>query len=159
MFFIGLITNQKNEIYIKNELEKIIPPENLIFINEKNINNMKNIIFETVLIDEKINNIIELRKIVSKSKYVILNSDFEINKKIFENLNLNVITYGFNNKGTFTVSSIEENEIIICLQRIIFTKNGRKIEPQEYEMKNDENIDKYTIMASKILSILYSKNK
>lgn len=156
MFFIGVVTKQKNEEYIKRKLANIVPEENIIFITEKNILNIKNIKFESLLIDTKINNTVELRKIISNSKYIVLNSDIEMNLDAIKNLNLVVITYGFNNKSTFTVSSIEENNIIICLQRIIFNKKGNEIEPQEYEIKTDINIDKYTIIAIEILKIIYS---
>ena len=64
MFFVGIITNQKNETYIKNELVRKMPLENIIFINDKNISNVKNIKFETILIDAKIKNKFELRKIL-----------------------------------------------------------------------------------------------
>ena len=156
MFFIGVVTNQKNEEHIKNKLSNVVPAENIIFITEKNILNIKNIKFESLLIDSKINNTTELRKIISNSKYIILNSDIEMNLDAIKNLDLVVITYGFNNKSTFTVSSIEENEIIICLQRIIFNKKGNEIEPQEYELKIDKDIDKYTAIAIEIIKILYS---
>lgn len=156
MFFIGVVTNQKNEEYIKNKLSNVVPAENIIFITEKNILNIKNIKFESLLIDSKINNITELRKIISNSKYIILNSDIEMNLDAIKNLDLVVITYGFNNKSTFTVSSIEENDIIICLQRIIFNRKGNEIEPQEYELKIDKDIDKYTAIAIEIIKILYS---
>ena len=155
MFFIGVITNQKNELYMKDKLSKILPVENIIFINEKNIINIKNIKFETIVIDTKINNKIELRKIISNSKYLILNSDIKIDLEAIRNLNLIVITYGFNNKTTFTVSSIAENNIIICLQRIILNKKGEEIEPQEYELEMVENVEKYAIISSKIVDILY----
>ena len=143
MFFIGVITNPKNELYIKNKLAKFLPVENILFITEKNIGNMKNIKFETIIMDTKIKNTIELRKIISKATYIIMNADIEMNWETINNLNLMVITYGFNNKATFTVSSIEENDIIICLQRVIFTKKGKEIEPQEYAIRMHENTEKY----------------
>lgn len=158
MFFIGIITNQKNEIYFKKEVSKYVPVENIIFITAKNIYNVKNVKFETIIMDEKINNKIEIRKIISNSKYLLLNADIEIDIEILENLNLTVISYGFNNKSTFTVSSIEENNMIICLQRVIFNKNGYKIEPQEYQIKNQQNVDKYAIIAVGVLKMIYSKN-
>ena len=68
MFFVGIITNQKNETYIKNELVRKMPLENIIFINDKNISNVKNIKFETIIIDAKIKNKFELRKILSNAK-------------------------------------------------------------------------------------------
>ena len=126
MFFIGVITNQKNEIYVREKLKKIIPIENIIFITEKNIFNIKNIKFETIIIDSKLNNINELRRIISNAKYIILNADIQMDFDIINDLQLNIITYGFNNKSTFTVSSIEENDIIICLQRIILNKKNKE---------------------------------
>lgn len=155
MFFIGIITNQKNEIYIKNKLCSILSEANIIFITENNISNIKNIQFETIIIDDNIKNKIELRKIISNAKYVILNTDINMNMNIINNLNLTIITYGFNNKATFTVSSMEETNIIICLQRIIINKKGIKIEPQEYKIEIDENVEKYAIIATQILNIMY----
>ena len=157
MFFVGIITNQKNETYIKNELVRKMPLENIIFINDKNISNVKNIKFETIIIDAKIKIKFELRKILSNAKYIILNSDIELDINILNDLNLVVITYGFNNKSTFSVSSITENSMIICLQRIIFGKNEKKYEPQEYEVKLQKNVDKYAIIAMSIFNIIYGK--
>ncbi len=155
MFFIGIITNPKNEKYIKTNLSPILPEENIIFINDKNIYNIKNIKFETIVVDCKIKNVVELRKIISNAKYIILNEDIKMNIEIINNLNLTVITYGFNNKSTFAVSSINENTIIICLQRIILSKNNQPIEPQEFQMEITENIETYAIIATHIIKILY----
>ena len=155
MFFIGIITNQKNEIYIRKKLSKILPEANIMFIRENNISNMKNVQFETIVIDANVKNKVELRKIVSNAKNIILNTDINMDTNIINDLNLTIITYGFNNKATFTVSSMEEPNIIICLQRIIFNKKGIKIEPQEYKIEIDENIEKYAIIASQILTVMY----
>ena len=151
MFFIGIITNQKNERYVKNELSQ----ENILFINDKTIANMKNIKFDAIVIDNKINNRNNLRKILSNTKYVILNSDIEIDLEVIKGLDTTIITYGFNSKSTFTVSSLTENNIIICLQRIIFKPNGKKVEPGEYRLKLDENTEKYAIIFTRILEELY----
>lgn len=156
MFFIGIITNQKNELFIKRNLFNIVPESSIIFINEKNIDNIKNIKFETILLDNKITKKKnEIRKIVSSCKYLILNNDIEIDNSIIEDLDLTIITYGFNGKSTFTISSIENNVLIICLQRIIFIKNNKQIEPQEYKTKNDASADKYAIIGTEIIKILY----
>lgn len=151
MFFIGIITNQKNERYVKNELSQ----KNILFINDKTIANMKNIKFDAIVIDNKINNRNNLRKILSNTKYVILNSDIEIDLEVIKGLDTTIITYGFNSKSTFTVSSLTENNIIICLQRIIFKPNGKKVEPGEYQLKLDENTEKYAIIFTRILEELY----
>ena len=157
MSFIGIITNQKNEPYITKKLSG--DNENIIYITEKNICNIKNVKFETIIVDREINNRTEFRKIISNCKYLILNSDIQLDFKDIEVLNLVVITYGFNHKSTFTVSSVEEENIIICLQRVIQNKNNEKIEPQEFIIQIDHNIDKYIVIAIEILKILYSFNK
>ena len=80
-------------------------------------------------------------------------NDFNANLEVLNNLNLLIITYGFNSKATFSVSSITENNIIICLQRIINDKN-KKIEPKEYSIEIEKNVEKYAIIATKIIKIL-----
>ena len=159
MFFVGIITNQKNEAYIKKELLKIGIEKNVIFINEKNITNVKNVKFETLIIDDKVENKTQLRKIIEGSKYIILNSDIPIDLKLMDNLSLTVITYGFNNKATFTVSSIEENNLIICLQRIIYNKNNEVVEPQEFKLEVSENVENHIAIFVYIIKILYNKIK
>lgn len=156
MHLIGFITNSKNENYIKKELSTIVTDNSVIFINDKNLENIKNITFEILVIDNELKNRADYRKIISKAKYIILNSDFNANLEILNNLNLLIITYGFNSKATFSVSSITENNIIICLQRIINDKN-KKIEPKEYSIEIEKNVEKYAIIATKIIKILYQK--
>ena len=155
MFFIGVITNQKNEEYVKKELSERIPADNIIFINDRNITNIKNIKFEVIIIDNKINNKIELRKIISSAKIILLNTDIQMNFETINNLNLTIITYGFNSKSTFTVSSIEEKDIIICLQRNIYNIKNIEIEPQEFRIKVGENIEKYICIAIFIIKKIY----
>ena len=156
MFFVGVITNQKNEEYVKKELSAILPTENIIFINDRNITNIKNIKFEVVIIDNKINNKIELRKIIADTKIILLNADIQMSCEILNNLNLTIITYGFNSKSTFTVSSIEENHIIICLQRNIYNNKRIEIEPQEFRLEIEENIEKYISIAIFIIKKIYT---
>ena len=153
MPFIGVITNQKNENYIREKLKGIFKDDNIIFINEKNILNIKNITFETLLIDGLIKNKIQLNKITEKSKYLVVNNDIE------SQTSKKKITYGFNNQSTFTVSSIDEKNIIICLQSNIFNKNEEEIEPQEFKIENNENVDKYAIIGTSIIKILYDINR
>lgn len=156
MSFIGIITNQKNEPYITKKLSSILPTENIVFITEKSINNIKNVKFETIVIDKDITNKIDLEKIIANCKYLIINTDRKVDLEDFKAIAQTIITFGFNHKSTFTVSSVEDENIIICLQRIILNKNNNKIEPQEYKMSIDENTDKYIIIAIEILKILYS---
>lgn len=109
----------------------------IIAINDKSIENIKNIRFETILIMDlaKVENEKEaLSEILENTKYVILNADIETNLEEINNIKLNIITFGFNSKSTITASSVEEN-FIICVQRKIININKEVIEPQEIEVK------------------------
>lgn len=44
------------------------------------------------------------------------------------------ITYGFNSKATLTASSINDDSMVLCLQRTIVDLNGKEIEPQEFSI-------------------------
>ena len=157
MSFIGIITNPKNEEYMKKVLCKNFNISQIMFITDKNIENMKNIRFETVVIDSLINDIKNLKLIISNAKYIILNSDLVLNFALLDDLNLVVISYGFNNKATFAVSSVSDSNIIICLQRIINNIFGEKYEPQEFEIEIDKNVDIYAIICAQIILMLYQK--
>lgn len=158
MSFIGIVTNSKNEESMVKKIFKLFPADNIIFITSKNIDNIRNIQFETVVINGNIKDDVKLKNIITKSKYVILNTDVELEKEFWKDLNLTIISYGFNNKATFTISSVSENNIIICLQRTIKNIFDEKIEPQEFEEKNDINVDINVILYEKIVQLIYSKN-
>lgn len=158
MSFIGIVTNSKNEESMVKKIFKLFPADNIIFITSKNIDNIRNIQFETVVINGNIKDDVKLKNIITKSKYVILNTDVELEKEFWKDLNLTIISYGFNNKATFTISSVSENNIIICLQRTMKNIFDEKIEPQEFEEENDTNVDINVILYEKIVQLIYSKN-
>lgn len=157
MSFIGIITNVKNEAYMSRVLANIFEKEQIIFITDKSIGNMKNIRFETIVIDAGLEHIEDLKGILLNTKYVILNEDIELREEVLKDLNLVVISYGFQSKATFTVSSVSERNIIICLQRIIKSVTGKKYEPQEFEVKNQQNIDIHVIICLEIILLIYEK--
>lgn len=158
MSFIGIVTNSKNEESMVKKIFNLFPADNIIFITSKNIDNIRNIQFETVVINGNIKDDVKLKNIITKSKYVILNTDVELEKEFWKDLNLTIISYGFNNKATFTISSVSENNIIICLQRTIKNIFDEKIEPQEFEEENNTNVDINVILYEKIVQLIYSKN-
>lgn len=157
MSFIGIITNPKNEEYMKKILCKKFNIFKVIFITDKNVENLKNVKFDTVVIDSVIKDIKNLKVVISNAKYIILNSDLAINFSVLDDLNLVVISYGFNNKATFTVSSVSYGNIIICLQRIINNIFGEKYEPQEFEIEINKNVDIYILICIEIIILLYQK--
>ena len=154
MFFIGIISEEKNEKYIKEMLKHNINNSNVIFINEKNIDNIKNVKFKIIVLNKELINK-NLESILLNAEYLILNSD--INVKLVENLNLKVITYGFNSKATVTASSITEEEMLVCIQRNIVDMYNNKFEPQEINIERNELLDIYDNMYIMCIIILYGK--
>lgn len=157
MAFIGIITNEKNILNMTKFLKKTFDMKDIVFISNNNIEKFQNMKFETVVVDKEIKNVNQLKSIISNSRYLILNADIKIDSAILEDMNLMVITYGFQNKATFTVSSVSENNIIICLQRIMKTAQNGKYEPQEMNIKIEQNLDIHTIICMNILTMLYQK--
>ncbi len=162
MTFIGVISEEKREKHIKEIIKYYLNKEkNIIFLNEKNIDNMKNIKFETILILENNMQIIKsnsLKKVIKNVKYLIINSDNHENLDVLNNLDLNVVTYGFNSKASVTASSVTEEEILLCIQRNIQRIDRKLVENQEIKIKLDKkmHIDKpNNIMGIATLLLLY----
>ena len=156
MFFIGIVSEEKNEKHIKDILKQKIENENVVFINEKNIENIKNIKFKIIVLNKGIDNK-NIKNILLNAEYLILNSDINVKIDLIENLDLKVITYGFNSKSTVTASSITEEEMLICVQRNIINIKGKKIEPQEINIEKDIMLDNYDNMYIMCLAIIYGK--
>lgn len=158
MPFIGIIADEKSENYIRIKLlESLkINESNILFIKEKTIENIKNIKFETVLLAREFKNIDALKKLLKNTKYLVVNTDLKNNLKLLGELNLTVITYGFNSKATITISSSVEDKILVCLQRDMEDKNKNVIEAQEIEFKEDkQNIN--NLMGITAILIIYGK--
>lgn len=142
MAFIGVIADSKNEMQIKrildNKLNSTNKEHTIIIINEKSIDNIKNIRFETILVmtlDEINNKKEKLNELFKNIKYLVMNADIESSSlEVINNMKLNVLTFGFNQKASITASSVENN-LIICLQRKLMDINKNVIEPQEIEVK------------------------
>lgn len=156
MSFVGILTTAKNENRLKHVFKEASSTSRTFYLHEANIDNVKNIKFETILIGKEIEEKKEqVRNLVQNAKYLILNSDRKENVAILENLNLNLITYGFGSKCTITASSIEEEQVMVCLQRGIKSPSGKMLEPQEIEMKLEQEGDSYTSMEEAALMLLY----
>lgn len=158
MPFIGIISDENIEKknikkYISEKLN--IKKEQLIDISEKNILNIKNIKFETVVITRDFKNNELIKTILKDAKYIIINSDLDSNLKLVGNMESRIITYGFNSKATVTASSVNDEEIFLCIQRNVKGKNNMIIEPQELKVDIVGNVN-YT-MAIYSLLLIYEK--
>lgn len=162
MAFIGVITSNKNEEVLKKSIENIVKncseKHNVIILTEENIQNMKNIKFNSIIINKE-NKIVEnqknvLKQILKNTKYLIINTDIYKKMEIMQNINITVITYGYNLKATVTASSINEERILLCIQRNIQINSKSNIEPKEIYVDIIES-DIYTTMCANVVRFIY----
>lgn len=139
MPLVGIIAKKREFQAIKKELQDC--NIELIHLNKKTIMNVNKILFEEIIIVEDINLIPSeykfMNEVVLKTKYLIINADIEINifKYITIEKPVKVITFGFNTKATISISSVNDERIIVCLQRNLEMVDNRIIESQEKEIK------------------------
>jgi len=163
MSFIGVISDNKTFDIVKKKLLKNIEDNkmNLINITRKNIENMKNIKFETIIINNDLSKFKEkeivLEKICTNAKFIILNSDINLKIEILKKEKVNIITYGLNQKATITISSITQSNILICLQRNIENVNKYILEVEErhIELDEKEKIKPYEILIIYTIFMIY----
>lgn len=159
MLFIGIITDQKSENDIKRLLtnNNFLTENTVIFIKEKNIDNIKNVHFDTVVINKGFNKIDELNKLLKNAKNVIINIDTNIDNIVKKQINIgnsNLITYGFNSKSSITISSVTDDDVLIYLQRNIYNNYG-EIEVQEIKVENNPNYSIYDLIVVLTLFLMY----
>jgi len=157
MPFNGIVTDENKENCIRRHvLEKLnLRESSVLFIKEKSIENIKNIKFETILLDREFENVEMLKRLLKNAKYLIVNSDIVSNLNVLDNLQITVISYGFNSKATITASSVDEDEVLVCVQRNIISSKGKIIEPQEIKMKLEKDVD--CAMAISAILLIYEK--
>jgi len=156
MLFIGIITDQKSENDIKKLLQNnnFLTENNVIFIKEKNIDNIKNVHFDTVVINKEFEKMDELNKLLKNAKNIIINMDTNIDNKELNIVSSNLITYGFNSKSSITISSVTDDDVLIYLQRNIYNNNG-EIEVQEIKIENNPNYSIYDLIIVLTLLLMY----
>lgn len=163
MSFVGIVTESKSEVEIKQNLKRELEQMNLkktiIIINKKSIKNLFNVKFEILILDKNIfSNNDDLVKIMLNSNRIIVNSDYIENLDPIRNLKLNVITYGANSKATLTLSSASDDGTLMTLQRAVKNYKNELIEPQEIKI-SIKNVSKnlYVEMILAIFLIIFDK--
>ena len=130
----------------------------IININKRSLENIKNITFESLIINDNVKELLKtskyLENIIKRAKYLILNSDISNDLKFFRENKINVVTYGLNRKATITVSSIKEDNVLICVQRNIENISKKIIEEQEFNIKIEKNNIKKTYNILAIYTVL-----
>ena len=163
MSFIGIVTESKTELAIKQnlkrEFQRINAKETIIIINKNSIKNLFNVKFEFLILDKNIfSNNDDLVKIILNSTRIIVNADYDENLEAIKNLKLNVISYGMNSKATLTLSSASDEGILLSLQRGVKNNKKELVEPQEIKILG-RNFGKslYVEMILAIFLIIFNK--
>ncbi len=158
MTFVGIISDNKSFQVLKENIDT--QDYNLIQINNKSIDNIKNIKFEIIIINKELKSFEEKRLIIDtlcdNSKYIVINTDLNKEFNFGQKCKEKIITFGLNHKATVTISSITESSILVYLQRNIKDRNNKLIEVGENQVKiNKENkIKVYEILIIYITSII-----
>ena len=158
MTFVGIISDNKSFQVLKENIGT--QDVNLIQINNKSIDNIKNIKFEMIIINKELKSLEEKKLIIDtlcmNSKYILLNTDLNKEFNFGQKCKEKIITFGLNHKATVTVSSITESSILVYLQRNIKDKNENLIEVGEKQVKinKDNKIKVYEILIIYIFLIL-----
>lgn len=165
MSFIGVVASRKCFENIKKKITEQIKDEtiNFIQINLISIENIKNIKFETIIVEDNLekfkNNKAIIEKICKNVQYLMINTDKNPEHKGTEKVQ-NKITYGLNQKADVTVSSISDTDILVYWQKNISDKEGNKIEIEERRIKRREKntLNTYQILIIYTFFKIYKKN-
>lgn len=165
MPLIGVIAKENDGNFIRNELNKNARYNNFeaININKNSIENVKNIKFDVILIKENIKTLLEnskyLEDIIQKANFLIINSDIEDNKSLARKLEKNIISFGFCSNASVTISSIRDENIMICIQNKFEDVNNQVIEEQENLIKIEKNnMNKlYNVLAIFTIFLIYGE--
>ena len=156
MSFIEIIENKDDFINIEKFFSKKIDKQ-FIKIEEDNIENFKNILFETIVILNKISQSKQkyLESICRNARYLVINTDIDLK---LENQNENnIITFGINQLSTVTISSVTEDRVLISQQRNIVNVKKQIVEAGEKvvnsRVKNNSRI--YNNLLKYIIEKIY----
>jgi hypothetical protein len=151
MPFIEIITDSKSQTQLNKVITKrMVNDCDILFIKDKNMENTKNIKLETLVLNRSVENDELMSKIMKNSKNLILNLDLNENLQYEDSCN------GYSSKSDITVSSVEEDELLICVQHTIRSMFDKVIEPQEIKVNVRADMNVYNIMIVIALSSLYA---
>lgn len=153
MFFIGIITDKNSENNIKNIMRNKLFDSEIIFLNKENIDNFKNVKFDSIVINNDVDDRLVLDKITKKSRFVLYNSDITNEDNQNKEKKSKFISFGYNSKANVTVSSVGDDEYLLYIQG-----NVPGYDMQEVRFnKAQKNINAYDGMITTIIDLIYNK--
>ena len=153
MFFIGILTDKNSENNIKSFFKDKLNNNEMIFLNGSNLENFRNVKFDSLVINNKVEDKYLLNKIIDKSRYVLYNSDIEGNSKPYNGAS-KFISYGYSSKANVTISSVTDDNYLLYMQGF----NNDLFDMQEVKFeKKQKNINVYDGMIVTIINLIYKK--
>lgn len=153
---------------LKNNTDILILKINIFDIDKEIFNYIKfDIIIFTDKADDFSTNISDVYKEAMRKAFsllddkgvAIVNADDTELTNFLNGIKHYIITYGFNLKASITTSSVgdmvDKTDIMCCLQRTVFARNGNVIEPQEFIIKTKSEIyDPYNVLAAATFALV-----
>ena len=158
MTFVGIISDNKSFQILKENIDT--QDYNLIQINNKSIDNIKNIKFQIIIINKELKSFEEKKLIIDtlcvNSKYIVINTDINKNYKLGQKCDKKTITFGLNHKANVTISSITENNILVFLQKNINDKfnNVKEVGEKQIQICKENRAKIYEVLIIYIISII-----
>ena len=147
MYLIGIVSNKKDL-----KFEKVMKDiNNEIVIERINTNNIENKCqkkFDIIILEK---NFKDIGKIINKTSYIIMNENTTEDAT-------NIITFGFRNKSTATISSVEDKKILMSLQRGFKNIYNQEILPQEIKINTQEKLNINKHMEIKLVEIILKES-
>ncbi len=165
MSFIGIVASRKCFENIKKKIIEEIKEETiqLIQINLRSIENIKNIKFETIIVEDNLAKFKEHKEILDRifenTQYIMINTDKNPDYEEMDKIT-NSITYGLNQKAMVTVSSISETDILVYWQKTLQNREGNQVEIEERRIKKGSEciLKTYEILIIYTLLKIYQKD-
>lgn len=160
MSFIVIVTDKEDRERLEKVLdEKIINKNIILYMKEKNIDNIKNIKIDTFLINKEIEDFDKVNRIIENCNNVIINTDFNKNlERIYLDKNIKkIIRYGYNMNSDITISSIKDDESMISIQKHLTSVYGKNIDIQEIKAHINYGVNMYDILIIIALTIMYAR--
>lgn len=156
MYFIGIITDKNSENNIKSRLKNNVKSSEIVFLNTGNLDNFKNVKFDSIVINTNVDNPQSLNRIIENSKHILYNIDVYKYDKINDYSSNKLITYGYSSNASVTISSATEESFLIYIQTNIEGYN-KTIGMQEVRFDRAErNINAYDGMITTAIDIMYN---
>lgn len=156
MYFIGIITDKNSENNIKSRLKGNVKSSEIVFLNSGNLDNFRNVKFDSIVLNVNVDNPQSLNRIIENSKHILYNIDVYKNDAINRSLCNKLITYGYNSKASVTISSATDESFLIYVQTNIEGYN-KTIGMQEVRFDRAErNINAYDGMIATAIDIMYN---